>query len=109
MYIPYRIPTPTFKTMGILSDHIFKYKEPIGHNELAALCGTTPLGLIAIVKRMGRDAVALGTPFLDAWIVNDETRKPNWRFLQQKIELGYTDGDVDFDKFWLRELKRFWY
>lgn len=107
MYIAQRIPGPTFRAMCLLNDFVCAYKTPIGHRTAAKLCNTTPLGLIAILKRIGRDGVALCTPFLDAWIVNEDTGKNDIKFLLQKIELGYTDGDVDFDEFCRAERERF--
>src|SRR5258706_9217804 len=109
MYIPHRIPGPTFRVMLILTDYVCKHKRPIGLRALATLCNTTCLALIAIVKRIGRDGVALRTPFLDAWVVNDETGRPNEKFLIQKIELGYTDDGVDFDEFCRVERERFFH
>lgn len=109
MYIPQRIPGPTFRAMVVLNDYVCKHKRPIGHRTAAKLCGTTPLALIAILKRIGRDGVALCTPFLDAWVVNEDTGMPNEKFLLQKIKLGYTDGSVDLNEFWRKELNRFFH
>lgn len=105
---PHRIPYKTYRVMQIIRNHVSSTGAPITYELLAKRIGLMRIALFAILRKIGRDAVTLGTPLLDAWVVNEATGMPGSYFFEQKIELGYLDKDVNQTHFWFVELDKFW-